>query len=152
MGETRAPHWAVADIVRLYGDADRARRPVPPSHHKGMPAILVCRTAARGGHAARCVPGGCARYADHSCRTRHCPTCQPLPKAPWLEDRQAARVPVPSVHPVFPLPHARHPRLLGHQRLRLTMLCKAASQTLRQGGQPTRGGQVGRPRVLPTWE
>jgi predicted Zn-ribbon and HTH transcriptional regulator len=100
-----APQWDVADIFRLSGETDRRAHPVPPSHPKVMRALEACRTAQRGGHAARCLTCGFERYASNACRNRHCPKCQTLTPVQWVEDRQAARLPVPSFHLVFPVPH-----------------------------------------------
>lgn len=114
--EPGAPRWEVADLFRLYGEAYRHAHPVPSSHQKGMHDSAVWRTAQRGGPAARCPQCGLERYAYHSCRHRHCPTCQTLTKAQWLEDRQAALLPVPYFHLVFPLPHELNLLILAHQR------------------------------------
>ena len=39
-----------------------------------------------------------------TCRNRHCPKCQGLARAQWLEDRQAELLPVPYFHVVFTVP------------------------------------------------
>jgi hypothetical protein len=54
------PPWAVADVLRHYGESSRAAYRVPPSHHKVRHDSLVCRTAALGGHAAQGPQWGCA--------------------------------------------------------------------------------------------
>jgi hypothetical protein len=69
----------------------------------------------------------------------------------WVEDRKAELLPVPSCHLVFTLPHDLNPLILAHKRPLLTLLFKAASQTLRQFGQPNLGGQIGCTMVLHTW-
>ena len=45
---------------------------------KAMSAIERCRTAALGGHVARCENDACGHttIAYNSCRNRHCPKCQ----------------------------------------------------------------------------
>jgi hypothetical protein len=57
------PSWEVADVLRHSGATYRATPHVPPSHHKVMHDIMVCRTAALGGHAAQGPQGGFERYA-----------------------------------------------------------------------------------------
>jgi len=52
-----------------------------------MGAIESCRTAALGGHVEQCDVCGHQRIAYNSCRDRHCPKCQSLTRAQWLEDR-----------------------------------------------------------------
>ena len=69
-----------------------------------MSAIERCRTAALGGHVEQCDSCGHQRIAFNSCRNRHCPKCQSLVRARWLEDRQADLLPVEYFHVVFTLP------------------------------------------------
>ena len=71
-----------------------------------MTAIESCRTAALGGHVARCENGACGHtvIAYNSCRNRHCGKCQGSAARDWLEDREAELLPVPYFHVVFSLP------------------------------------------------
>jgi hypothetical protein len=147
-----APHWEVADILRLYGDAYRARYPVPPSHHKVLHDLVVCRTPQLGGHVERCTHCDFERYAYHSCRNRHCPTCQTFTKVQWVEARKAELLPVPYFHLVFTVPHDLNPLILTNKRPLFTLLFNAASQTLVQFGQRNLGGQIGCTMVLHTWD
>ncbi len=148
----RAPPWEVADLFRLYGETYRRPHAVPPAQQKGMRDIEACRTAQLGGHAEHCPRCGFERYAYNACRNRHCPKCQTLTRVQWVEDRKAALLPVPYFHLVFTVPHALNPLILAHKRPLLTLLFKAASQTLVQCGQRTLGGQIGCPMVLHTWD
>ena len=70
----------VADIFRDHGPAWREanRGHVSLEQLKVMNAIERCRTAALGGHVARCENEACAHtvVAYNSCRNRHCPKCQ----------------------------------------------------------------------------
>jgi putative transposase/transposase-like zinc-binding protein len=146
------PPWEVADVLRHYGDSYCAAYRVPPSHHKVMHDILVCRTAALGGHAEQCPQCGFERYAYNSCRNRHCPKCQTLTKAQWVADRQADLLPVPYFHCVCTLPHELNALVLANKRPLLTLLLRAASQTLLQFGRQNLGGQLGGIQVLHTWD
>jgi hypothetical protein len=147
-----APSWEVADLFRLYGETYRRHHVGPPGQHQVMHDIAACRTAQLGGHAAPCPSCGFERYAYHSCRNRHCPTCQTFTRGQWVEDRTAALLPVPSFHLVFTVPHALNPLIRTHKRPLLTLLFKAASQTLVQLGQRNGGGQIGCPMVLHPWD
>ena len=69
-----------------------------------MSAIEQCRTAALGGHIEVCDACGHQRIAYNSCRNRHCPKCQSLARAQWLQDRQAELLPVEYFHVVFTVP------------------------------------------------
>lgn len=54
-----------------------------------MRAIEVCRTEVLGGHLDVCDRCGHERPAYNSCRNRHCPKCQSLAQACWIEQRMA---------------------------------------------------------------
>ena len=71
-----------------------------------MNAIESCRTAALGGHVARCENGACGHtvVAYNSCRNRHCVKCQGSAAREWLAEREAELLPVPYFHVVFSLP------------------------------------------------
>src|SRR5687767_591783 len=69
-----------------------------------MTAIERCRTSALGGHLERCDQCSYERNAFNSCRDRHCPKCQCLARAQWIEDRQAELLDVPYFHVVFTIP------------------------------------------------
>ena len=71
---------------------------------KVMSAIERCRTAALGGHVARCEKCSHTIIAYNSCRNRHCPKCQNTERAKWLRNRKAELLPVPYFHVVFTLP------------------------------------------------
>ena len=73
-----------------------------------MSAIESCRTAALGGHVARCEKCRHTLIAYNSCRNRHCPKCQGHAAEEWLAERQAELLPVPYYHVVFTLPDRRH--------------------------------------------
>src|SRR6201986_4033473 len=71
---------------------------------KVMSAIESCRTAALGGHVARCEDCAHTQIAYNSCRNRHCPKCQGSQALAWMEERKAELLAVPYFHVVFTLP------------------------------------------------
>lgn len=144
--------WEVADILRLYGDTYMQIHPVSPDQRKVIEAIMACRTATLGGHAEHCLQCGFERYAYNSCRNRHCPKCQTVTKAKWVEARQAELLQTPYFHTVLTLPHELNPLVLGNKRLLLGLLFRAASETLLQFGRQNLGGQLGAVMVLHTWD
>src|SRR5450631_474040 len=87
------PTLEVADIFRDHGAAWREANHghVSLDQLKVMSAIERCRTAALGGHVARCENGACGHtvISFNSCRNRHCPKCQGTAAAKWLADREA---------------------------------------------------------------
>jgi hypothetical protein len=152
-GATRA--CELADVVRLYGADVRAQHPLSRSQLKVLRAIETCRTAVLGGHRDRCASCGFERYAYNSCRNRHCPKCQSLATAQWLEERQAELLPVPYFHNVFTLPHELNPLILckeENQRALLHLLFRAASETLLEFGRNNLDAVPGITMVLHTWD
>ena len=93
------PALEVADIFRDHGPAWREanRGHVSLGQLKVMSAIEDCRTAALGGHVARCENDGCGftAIAYNSCRNRHCPKCQGALARDWMTAREADLLSVP---------------------------------------------------------
>jgi hypothetical protein len=145
----------LGELFRRYGPSYRAAHSLPLSQLKVLSAIETCRTAALGGHREDCAHCGFVRYAYNSCRNRHCPQCQSLVKAQWLEERRAELLPVPYFHTVFTLPHQLN-GLIGcrehNQRHLLNLLMHSAAQTLLQFGRSELGGTLGVTMVLHTWD
>jgi hypothetical protein len=85
------PALEVADIFRDHGAAWRRANAghVSLGQLKVMSAIERCRTAALGGHVARCEECSHTHIAYNSCRNRHCPKCQGAAAQEWLADRAA---------------------------------------------------------------
>ena len=122
---------------------------------KVMTAIERCRTAALGGHVARCENGACghAVIAFNSCRNRHCPKCQGSAAAAWLEAREADLLPIPYFHVVYTLPSQLRDIAYQNKRVVYNLLMKAAAETtLTIAADPKRlGAKVGITAVLHTW-
>ncbi len=142
----------LADIFRLYGERYRRTHPLPASHRKVMRAIEVCRTQELGGHLKKCDTCGFEHPAYNSCRNRHCPKCQSLAKAKWLEKQTAELLPVGYFHLVFTLPHVLNGLILAHKKILLALLFKAVSETLLEFGQTRFKGTLGIIAVLHTWD
>ena len=59
-------------------------------------AVIRCRTAQLGGHVVQQYDDcGHQRIQYNSCRNRHCPKCQAMARAVWLEKRESELLPVP---------------------------------------------------------
>lgn len=118
-----------------------------------MRHIETCRTAALGGHTDCCDSCGHVRISYNSCRDRHCPKCQNLKKAEWLEARRQRLLPTPYAHVVFTLPGLLRPLLLANRRVGYNLLFAAASQTLLTiAADPKHlGAQLGFTAILHTW-
>ena len=143
----------VADIVRQHGAAYRAAHPLPLTQSRVLRAIEVCRTATLGGHIEQCDHCPYTRNAYNSCRNRHCPKCQSLARAQWLESRQAELLPAEYFHVVFTLPEQIAELAFYNQEVMYGILFRAASETLLTlGADPKRlGAQLGFFAILHTW-
>jgi Putative transposase/Transposase zinc-binding domain len=100
------PTLEVADVFRRYGEVYRHKHGASMSgeQRRVMAAIEVCRTAVLGGHLERCDKCGYEHSCFNSCRDRHCPKCQSLARAQWIEHRQAELLDCPYFHVVFTIP------------------------------------------------
>jgi len=150
-GERRA-RPELADIFRSYGESYRRTHFLSPSHLKVMRAVEVCRTAEMGGHLKQCDTCGFEHPTYNSCRNRHCPKCQSLAKAKWLNKQSSELLPVGYFHLVFTLPHLLNGLILGHKKIFFSLLFKAVSETLLEFGRTRLKGTVGIIAVLHTWD
>ena len=143
----------LAQVFARHGAAYLATHRLAPVQYRALRAIEACRTAALGGHVARCDACGRLRYSYYSCRNRHCPKCQTLAKERWLAARRTELLPVPYFHVVFTLPHELSPLAQGNPRVIYRLLFAAASRTLLEFGENPRwlGGEIGVTMVLHTW-
>jgi hypothetical protein len=151
---TQRPSLEVADIVRAYGAAYRARQPLSPQQARVLRCIATCRTAALGGHVDACARCGYSSPISYnSCRNRHCPKCQGVERAAWLQSRLERLLPVPYFHVVFTLPAVLHPLVLRNQARLYDLLFHTAAQSLLTlAADPKRlGAQVGFTAILHTW-
>jgi hypothetical protein len=142
----------LADIFRQYGESYRKTHRLPASHLKIMRAVSVCRTQELGGHLKQCDTCGFEHPSYNSCRNRHCPKCQSLAKAKWLQKQTSELLPVGYFHLVFTLPHELNGLILANKKILLALLFKAVSETLLEFGRTGLGGTVGVIAVLHTWD
>jgi hypothetical protein len=150
-GEKRASP-ELAEVFRQYGESYRRTHRVSACEQKVIRAVSICRTQDLGGHLDRCDTCGFERPAYNSCRNRHCPKCQSLAKAKWLEKQTSELLPVGYFHLVFTLPHQLNPLILAHKKTLLALLFKAVSETVLEFGQSRLRGTVGIIAVLHTWD
>ncbi len=122
---------------------------------KVMSAIENCRTAALGGHVARCENEKCGhtQIAYNSCRNRHCPKCQGAAAREWLAEREAELLPVPYFHVVFSLPAQIADIAYQNRAAIYGILFKASAETmLTIAADPKHlGARIGILSVLHTW-
>ena len=149
-GEGR-PRLEVADIFRAFGDGYCESHVLTAEQRAVVKAITTCRTAVLGGHLDVCTACGHEVPAYNSCRNRHCPKCQSLAQAAWLEARQERILPTRYFHVVFTLPHELKALVRFNQRLFYDLLLETASRTLLEFGHSRLEAQIGITTVLHTW-
>jgi len=142
----------LADIFRSHGQSYQRTHRLSASQQKVMRAVSVCRTQELGGHLKQCDTCGFEHPTYNSCRNRHCPKCQSLAKAQWLEKQTSELLPVGYFHLVFALPHEFNRLILAHKKIGLSLLFKAVSETLLEFGQTRLKGTLGIIAVLHTWD
>jgi hypothetical protein len=147
------PTLEVADIFRRYGDAYRRDAGVSPAQGRVMTAIETCRTAALGGHVEQCDACGHQRIAYNSCANRHCPKCQSLARAAWIERRRAEILDCEYFHVVFTVPDEIAAIASQNKTQIYRILFRATAETLRTiAADPQHlGAEIGFVAVLHTW-
>src|SRR5215831_18307195 len=149
------PALEVADIFRGHGAAwrDVNRGRVSLDQLKVMSAIENCRTAALGGHVARCEDCAHTVVAYNSCRNRHCPKCQGVAARAWMTARAAELLPVSYFHVVFTLPSAIGDIAYQNKAVIYDLLFRASAETmLTIAADPKHlGARIGITSVLHTW-
>jgi hypothetical protein len=145
----------VAEVFGRYGDAYRADAGAVCSttQQRVMTALARCRTAALGGHVERCDQCGHTRVWYNSCRNRHCPTCQSLARAAWIDARTADLLDTEYFHVVFTVPQEIAVIALQNKAVLYGILFRAAAETVRTiAADPQHlGAQIGFFAVLHTW-
>ena len=149
------PALEVAEIFRDHGAAWRAANAghISLDQLKVMSAVARCRTAALGGHVARCEDCAHEHIAYNSCRNRHCPKCQAGAAREWLSAREAELLPVGYFHVVFTLPKPIADIAYQNKRMIYDLLMRASAETtLTIAADPKHlGARIGITSVLHTW-
>jgi hypothetical protein len=149
------PALEVAAVIRHYGAGflERYGSRLSAVQRQALRDLARCRTAALGGHVEHCLDCGQERIAYNSCRNRHCPKCQALARARWLEQQARHLLPVEYHHVVFTLPDQLGAVALANPAVVYDLLMRSAAATLREVAANPRhlGAAVGVLLVLHTW-
>jgi Putative transposase/Transposase zinc-binding domain len=149
------PKLEVADIFRRYGGAYRQKHGASMStvQRRVMTAIEVCRTAALGGQIEQCDQCGHQRICYRSCRNRHCPKCQSLARAEWIQRRQGELLNCEYFHVVFTVPQEIAAIAYQNKQVVYSILFRATAETLRTiAADPKHlGAEIGFFAVLHSW-
>ena len=149
------PQLEMADVLHLYGEAFRQQHAASLStaQRRVMTAIELCRTAALGGHVEPCDSCGQQRVFYNSCRNRHCPKCQSLARAQWIENRLAEILDCQYFHVVFTIPAEMAALAYQNKEVVYGILFRTSAETLRTIAADPRhlGAEIGFFSVLHTW-
>ena len=125
--------------------------PLSNDEARVVKALTACRTAALGGHKQRCDHCGRETPVYNSCRNRHCPKCQSLDQALWVEAQIHDLLPVLYFHEVFTLPPCLHPFFRRDPSAAYALLFEAAAKTVIDVCRTHLGATPGLIAVLHTW-
>ena len=148
------PRPTVGGIARAHGEDFKRQHALTEAQRKVLRAVSACRTEVLGGRMDVCAGCGDERSVFNSCRNRHCPACQSLTQARWMEGRLARLLPVDYFHVVFTVPDDLLASLaMRNREVFFAALFAARSQTLLELGEDEKrlGAQLGLTAVLHTW-
>lgn len=115
--------------------------------------ILACRTSKLGGHVLKCDHCGHIEQSYNSCRNRHCPKCQSLAKARWLDNRMKELLPIRYFHVVFTIPDQLNGIMLYNKKILFDILFRSVKETLLETAANPKniGAKIGFLSILHTW-
>ena len=127
------PKFEVADIFRRYGRAwrDKHGASMSTAQRRVMTAIEVCRTAALVEQIEQCDHCGHRLICYRSRRNRHCPKCQSLARAKWIQRRQTELIDCEYFHVVFTVPQQIAANTWQNKKVVYSILFRATAETLR---------------------
>ena len=143
----------LGDVFRMHRESYCKNNTLTPEQYKVINAICNCRTSILGCHIELCDNCDNIHVSYNSCRNRHCPKCQSLKTAKWLEDRQKELLPVSYFHVVFTLPHELNNLVLYNKQELYSLLMQSVWETIKTLGEdPKRlNGLMGMTAILHTW-
>jgi len=143
----------VQDIFRQYYQRYKERYTLSTQQAKAAQDIINCRTEALGGHVYECEDCGYSTIQYNSCRNRHCPLCQGVAKAIWIDKRSMDIIDAPYFHVVFTMPVLLQPLIYQNQKLLYDLMYKTVAETISELSQDPKylGAQVGFFSILHTW-
>lgn len=151
--ENKRQPLELANIFASQSSSFLKNNPLCAVQKKAFHAIVNCRTHTLGGHLRACNRCEASQQAYNSCRNRHCPKCQFVKKAQWIDKLSANLPPVKYFHLVFTIPDSLNKLFYINQREAYAILFKAAGKTITQSGKNTKylGANTGAIGILHTW-
>lgn len=144
---------SVQDVfLQFYSQYKQTYTP-SPQQAKAAGDIMRCRTAALGGHTFKCDDCNHIAVRYNSCGNRHCPLCQGVTKAVWVDARSKDILNAPYFHAVFTVPQELQSLIYQNQKLLYGLMYKAVAETLAELSNDKKylGAQIGFFSLLHTW-
>lgn len=143
--------FELAHVIGQFADELLAKFNPAPLHLKVLNKILLCRSAALGGHEEKCDSCAKIRYSYNSCGDRHCPKCQAAKQALWIEKILHTTLPIKHYHIIFTVPHVLNKICLYNNRMFYNLFFNAVWKTLQSFGYTHYGVESGAICVLHSW-
>jgi hypothetical protein len=124
-----------------------------PSHKRALHDIVNCRTESLGGQVWFCEDCSQYHYSFHSCRNRHCPTCQNEGTDQWIGLQRELLLPTIYFMATFTLPDYLRWLARSNQKMIYNILFRTSAEALQELALDPRfiGGKIGMIGVLQTW-
>jgi len=143
----------VQEIFQRFYQPYKKKHTLSEQQAKAAEDIVRCRTKALGGHVYVCNECGYNVIQYNSCRNRHCPTCQGVSKAVWIDKKRKDILNAPYFHLVFTMPPILQSLIYQNKKLLYSLMYKVVSETLNELSQDKKylGAQIGFFSLLHTW-
>ena len=151
--ENKRQKIELADIFASQSETFLSSQKLVNVQKKAFKDILSCRTEKMGGHRRECDNCSHHEQAYNSCGNRHCPKCQFIKKAKWVDKLTGNLPPVKYFHLVFTVPESLNQLFYLNQQKAYHILFKSAGKALMQSAQNNQhlGAKAGAVAILHTW-
>jgi len=143
----------VQDIFNFFYPSYCAIYGINSEYGKVARSIMNCKTGALGSNIIICHDCGYMEFHHNSCRNRHCPMCQAIPKELWIDARKSEVIDCSYFHVVFTVPSELKSLFMCNQKIMYGLFHKCVSQTLLELAEDEKflGAKPGIIQVLHTW-
>jgi hypothetical protein len=145
------PKYEVANIISRFGTQFYQVCNPNKYQQKVIRALTLCRTSELGWHKEECDSCKQTRISYNSCGNRHCPKCQSVRQAFWIEELLKKILPVKHYHIVFTVPHELNTICMLDSNWFYNHLFSSVWDTLRTFGYSHFGVESGAVCILHTW-
>ena len=147
------PKYEISNVIDKFTSQFYAKCHPNEYQRKTLRALSICRTSELGYHKDKCDNENCAktRISYNSCGNRHCPKCQSVKQAFWVDDLLQMTLPVKHYHIVFTIPHQLNTICMLNSEWFYGQMFASVWDTLRTFGYSHFGVESGAVCVLHTW-